>query len=165
MLRHFACRFRALRSGILQIWKECQNLENAGIWPFFQIWNIPLLSAPKWLAKWLNLFHLGVHTQILTVLAGKCWNTLHADLEHLKVEYCKSENSARILRTAGIWHFFSDLKYSTLSVSKWLAKWVDMLHPGTHTRILTALGQKMLRHFACNFGAFRNGILQIWKKC
>ena len=28
----------------------------------------------------------------------------------------------------------------------------------------TALGRKMSRHFACNLGALRNGILQIWKE-
>ncbi len=151
MLRHFACRFGALRSGILQIWKMCQNQKI--------LRNLKLFSDLQYSTSKCSKLACKV------TRPGKCWNTLHADLEHLKVEYFKSENSARILRSAGIWHFFQNWNILLLSAPKLLTRWVDMLHPGTHTQILTALGRKMLIHFACNFGALRNRILQIWNKC
>ncbi len=35
------------RNGIVQIWKSARILRSSGIWISFQIWNIPLLSAPN----------------------------------------------------------------------------------------------------------------------
>jgi hypothetical protein len=36
-LRYFACTLRVRRSGILPIWKKCQNSEDLRILKFFQI--------------------------------------------------------------------------------------------------------------------------------
>ncbi len=134
MLRHFACQFGALRSRILQIWEKCQNLEIIRNLTLFQIYNIPRLSAPKWLSKCLMTWFVQVLTHWSSHCpARKCQNSLYADSDHLKVEYCKSEKSYRILRSTGIWHFFQICNITLLSSPNWLAKWVDMLHPGlTH---------------------------------
>ncbi len=59
VMRHFASHFRALRSGILQIWKSFRFLMISRFWHFSQICNIPLLSAPNWHAKCLNIFWTG----------------------------------------------------------------------------------------------------------
>ncbi len=73
MLRHFAYHFKAFKCGILQIWKNPRILRSSGIWHFFHICNIPLLkkSAPNRHAKWFNLFHPGIRTQILTAPSRK----------------------------------------------------------------------------------------------
>jgi hypothetical protein len=102
MSRHFAWHFGGFRSGILQIGKSAKFLRSSGIWNFFQICNIPLLSALNWHANWFNLFYPGICTQILTTAVGKCQETLHANSDHLEVEYCKSEQTVRILRSSGI---------------------------------------------------------------
>jgi hypothetical protein len=47
----------------------------------------------------------------------------------------------------------------------WLNESTCFVQALVHTQILTALSRKMLRHFACNFGALRYRILQILKEC
>jgi hypothetical protein len=56
---HFACRFRALGSGILQIQKKFQIPEDLRILALFQNFKIPLLTALKGHAKCLNFIYLG----------------------------------------------------------------------------------------------------------
>ncbi len=58
---------------ILQIWKSASILRSSGIWISFQICNIPLLSAPNWHAKCLNILRLGT-VRICVQMPG--WNRL-----------------------------------------------------------------------------------------
>jgi hypothetical protein len=53
----------------VEYWKSEKSfgiLRSSGIWHFFQICSTPLLNTPNWLAKWMNIFRLGTHKQILT---------------------------------------------------------------------------------------------------
>jgi hypothetical protein len=118
MFRHFACQFRALKSGVLQIWKKCQNHEILRNLTLFHICNIPLLSAPKWLTNESTCFVQALIHRSSWNPAGKCWDTLHATSEPIEVEYCTSEIMGRIVRSSGIWHFFLYLQYSTSKFSK-----------------------------------------------
>jgi hypothetical protein len=155
-LIHFACYFGALKSGILRIRKKFQIPENLRSITFF---SDPRYSPSKCseLACTVNRhFHLSI-TQILTA-PGRQRFTLHASLEHLKVEYCRSEKSARFLTISGLWHFFQILEIPLISAPNRHAKWINLFCPGTCTQVLTAPDQKKSIHCACWFGALRSEI-------
>ncbi len=85
-------------------------------------------------------------------------------MEHLKVEYCKSEKCTRFLRISEFRHFFQILKIPLLCTPDWHAKWINLCCLN-FTQILTAPDREKMVHFVCSQRALRNGILQIWKKC
>jgi hypothetical protein len=77
--------------------KKCYIPDSLRILALFQIRDSQLLSAPNWNAKCLDFFQ---------PVVGWCpddkgWFSLYARLDHLEVEYCQYERSARILRFPG----------------------------------------------------------------
>jgi hypothetical protein len=152
-LRHFACPFVALTKRILKIWKKCQIAEDVRILVLFQIFEIPLFSAPNWHTKWIDLFHPGI-SQIITAPGRQNTDPHSAQPE----EYCKSKKSASLLRMSGLWHFYSGLLNSTSKCSNLACKvnWPVLsryLHTDPHST-----GQKKSIHFACQIGALGSGI-------
>jgi hypothetical protein len=59
-----------------------------------------------------------------------CHLTLQAILEHLEVEYFKSEKSVRFLRIARFWHDFQICNIPLLSAPNWHAKCFNIFRPG-----------------------------------
>jgi hypothetical protein len=157
----FVCEFKGKAC-----WLTFQaNLEHlkVGSWHFFQICNIPLLSAPKRHAWHLDIFW-PFAVRICVQMSGETGRvTLHAISEHLDMEYCKSEISYRSLRISRFWHF-SDLHIPLLSAPKWHAKFPNIFWPGAVRICVWVPGQSMSIHFASQSGALRSGIFRIFKK-
>jgi hypothetical protein len=86
-------------------------LRFSGIWHFFQIYNISLLSAPNWHAKWIYMLHTGTCTQILTATGWKTLRQFACHFEALKSGILQKRcQNNEILRNLAL---FSDLQYST----------------------------------------------------
>ncbi len=86
--------------------KSSRILGISGFWNFFWICEIPLFSTLTGHAKCGPFWRLGALTDIRTAMAQKNRNTLLVFLGCLEVKLCKSEKSARILRSSGLRHFF-----------------------------------------------------------
>jgi hypothetical protein len=92
------------------------------------------------------------------------WDTLHANLEHLEVEDCKSEKSARILRCSGISHIFQSTIFHFSVLQSCMQNVLTYTTPpGTVSTCVWRPGWNRPSHFARWFGALRSEILQIWK--
>ncbi len=128
---HIACLFGALASGIKKIWKKCQIPEDVRILALFSDLRNSTSKCSELACKVDQPFPTSI-TQILTAPGWESWVTLRAVLEHLKVEYCRSEKSARFLRISGIWHFFQTLEIPLLSALNWHAKWIDISVSAIH---------------------------------
>jgi hypothetical protein len=108
--------------------KSVRFLRISRLWHYFQICNIPLLSAPNQHAKFFNIFRLGaVRICVWTPKTGRV--TLHASLEHLEVDCCKSEKSFRFLRILWFWHFFQICNIPFLSAPNWHATCLNIFWP------------------------------------
>ena len=114
--------------------KSVRFLRISRFWHYFQICKIPLLSAPNWHAKCLNIFRPGAVWICVWSPAKTGRVTLHASLEHLEVEFCKSEKSFRFLRISRYWHFFQNCNIPLLSAPNWHAKWLNLFHPDIHSQ-------------------------------
>jgi hypothetical protein len=102
--------------------KSVRFLRISRFWHYFQICNIPLLSAPNRHAKCFNIFRPGAVRICVWSPAKTGRVTLHASLEHLEVEFCKSEKSFRFLKISRFWHFFQICNIPLLSAPNQYAK-------------------------------------------
>ncbi len=107
-------------SRIKQIWKKFHNPQALQIRQFLGTFKIPLLSAPKWHAKWLNLFRQGTYTQILTE-AGRKRSRLFTSVQ----KKCQIPEDLRILAPLQILHI------QFQSAAKWRASCRDFFQPGS----------------------------------
>ncbi len=89
---------------------------------------------------------------------NKCQH-LHASLKHLEVVYSESENSARILRIQGVWHFFQIRHISLLRAPIWNTKWI-VVHALMHSA-----WPKEVNTPCAPIWSSLSGISQIWTKC
>jgi hypothetical protein len=94
--RQFACHFGAHKSGILQIWKIAWSLRisvfRSGIFQDSATFQIAHSTSQcselaRKVAGPVSSRHLNIEFSQRPV--GKCRDTLHANSEHLEVEYCK----------------------------------------------------------------------------
>ncbi len=89
------------------------------------------------------------------------WITLHANTEHLELEYCKSEKSVKLLTTqdSGTVFIFAIFYSSTvfLSAPNRHAKFIDIFWPGALRICVWVPGQSMLIHFASHFEGGKSG--------
>jgi hypothetical protein len=137
---HFACWFGALRSGIWWTKKSTKFLRISELWHFFQIPHIPLLSAPNQHEKWINYFIQALHRPLQHPLRRSRY-TLHAGLEHWKVEYGELKKSTKFLRISESDTFFQIRHIPLLSAPIQHAKWINYFQPSI-TQVLTTPGQK-----------------------
>jgi hypothetical protein len=162
-LSNFACCFGALKSGILQIWKKFQILENLRSMTLFSDPRNSTSKCFKLACKVNWYFRLG-DTQILTAPGRQksihfaCW------FGALKSGILQIRKKCQIPKDLRIMTLFQILKIRLISAPNRHAKWIDLFRPGTFTQILTPLSQKKSFHFACQFGALISGIFRIWKK-
>ncbi len=90
-LIHFACWFGTLKSEILKIWKSARILRSLGIWHYFGFMIFYFQVLRTGMQSELTSSSRVLWGSVCKYLDEKGWFTLHADLEHLKVKFRRSE--------------------------------------------------------------------------
>jgi hypothetical protein len=145
------------------IYEKKGFLKISRVWHFFQIFNIPLLCAPNWHAKGLNIFLAGCCEDLCVNAWMKQVVTLHASSEHSEMKYWKYEKNVKFLSISRSQHFFQICNIPLLNAPQWHAKCLDIFSAGSGKIFVWVTGRSMSIHIISQFGALRSEILQIWK--